>query len=106
MSDTYRDELIQVAAVAVAAVTCFDQGTSDPFTDPEDGVAGWNRAHRDVMADVYMERARQEQMWGPQKHDPFVWLAILGEEVGEADAAALLDRFPAEEAAAKDRRRR
>jgi hypothetical protein len=104
MSDNYRDELIQVAAVAVAAVTCLDQGTSDPFTDPEVGIAVWNRVHRGVMNDVHLERVRQEEMWGPQKHDPFVWLAILLEEAGEVARAALHDRFPDEEATARRRR--
>jgi hypothetical protein len=109
MSDTYRDELIQVAASAIAAVTCFDQGTTSLFqgdVDVEADNETFDHWFLGIVDEVYQERHRQEMLWGPQKHDPFVWLAILGEEVGEADAAALLDRFPAEEAAAKDRRRR
>ncbi len=38
---------------------------------------------------VLDERNRQDQLWGEQNHDPFTYLAILGEEVGEANKAAL-----------------
>jgi hypothetical protein len=43
----------------------------------------------DVLNDVEFERERQDAKWGEQNHDPFTWLAILGEEVGEANQAAL-----------------
>lgn len=33
---------------------------------------------------VKAERARQLAKWGPQTHTPLEWLAILGEEYGEA----------------------
>jgi NTP pyrophosphatase (non-canonical NTP hydrolase) len=42
-----------------------------------------------VLEEVAQERLRQDRMWGEQNHDPFTWLAILGEEVGEANRAAL-----------------
>jgi len=35
-------------------------------------------------ARVKKERARQLAKWGPQTHTPLEWLAILGEEYGEA----------------------
>lgn len=35
------------------------------------------------------ERYRQDLKWGLQTHDPLKWLAILGEEVGEANRAIL-----------------
>jgi len=38
---------------------------------------------------VERERERQVKKWGEQNHDIFRWLAILGEECGEADKAAL-----------------
>lgn len=41
------------------------------------------------LADVLDERDRQDAKWGPQNHDPFAWLVILMEEVGEASKAAL-----------------
>lgn len=47
----------------------------------------------DVLADVSAERARQDAKWGEQNHDPYIWLAVLGEEVGEANQAALQATF-------------
>lgn len=38
---------------------------------------------------INKERMRQDEKWGEQNHNPFVWLAILGEEYGEACKAAL-----------------
>ena len=52
----------------------------------------------DVMAntihsEVQAERNRQDDKWGEQNHDDFVWGAILGEEVGEALQQALWQHF-------------
>lgn len=69
---TYRDELVQVAAVAMAMIEDLDTGLAD-----RSGLA-------QVMKDVTNERLRQDQKWGAQHHDPAVWIAILMEEVGEA----------------------
>lgn len=33
---------------------------------------------------VWMERVKQDAKWGEQNHDDLYWLAILGEEFGEA----------------------
>jgi NTP pyrophosphatase (non-canonical NTP hydrolase) len=38
---------------------------------------------------VQKERERQDRKWGVQNHEPLKWLAILGEEVGEVNKAAL-----------------
>lgn len=46
-----------------------------------------------ALADVLKERARQDEIWGEQNHDPFVYGAILTEEVGEFMQAALDTRF-------------
>lgn len=76
-----RDELIQVASVAAAAIIDLDYGsTSDPHPF---------RRLCDVWLDVERERQRQETKWGPQHHDSVTWLAILGEEFGEACQAAM-----------------
>lgn len=48
-----------------------------------------DRQQAGVLADVAVERARQDAKWGQQNHDPFKWLAILQEEVGEAARSAL-----------------
>ena len=42
-----------------------------------------------VLSEVMGERLRQEDKWGQQNHDPFTYLAILGEEFGEACQAAV-----------------
>lgn len=46
-----------------------------------------------VYNEIIGERRRQEQLWGPQNHSPANWLMILGEEVGEANKAALEHHF-------------
>lgn len=42
-----------------------------------------------VMDEIQVERLRQDKKFGEQNHDPFKYLAILGEEVGEANKAAI-----------------
>ena len=84
---TLREELIQVAAVAVAILTDLDQGSTALF-DPDNHRAA-TPAHSNVMLEVQQERGRQERKWGTQHHTPFEWLAILGEEYGEACQAAV-----------------
>lgn len=46
-----------------------------------------------ALASVLAERIRQEKKWGPQNHDPFTYLTILGEEFGETCEAALHSKF-------------
>lgn len=43
-----------------------------------------------TLVDVFDERVSQDEKWGVQEHDDYVWNAILGEEVGEV-AQALID---------------
>jgi len=47
----------------------------------------------DALDDILRERARQDAKWGEQNHDPFTYLTILTEEVGELAQAALHARF-------------
>jgi len=42
-----------------------------------------------ILDMIVEERARQDAKWGRQRHEPFFWLTILMEEVGEAAKAAL-----------------
>lgn len=42
-----------------------------------------------VLNEVQAERERQDAKWGEQNHEPFRYLAILGEEVGESNNAAI-----------------
>lgn len=84
MTDHIRDELIQVAAVAVAIIQDIDHGSTEMTIHTP------REAKTDAILDeVERERHRQEAKWGPQHHDPPVWLAILMEEVGEAAQAWL-----------------
>lgn len=46
-----------------------------------------------VLEQVARERERQDAKWGEQNHEPSIYLMILGEEVGEANKAALEARF-------------
>lgn len=78
-----RDELIQVAAVAVAVVEDLDYGAADSCQPHPEGGFSQDRVFTDVME----ERMRQDEKWGPRHLDPDTWLAILAEEVGEVAAA-------------------
>lgn len=42
-----------------------------------------------VADEVQDERRKQDRKWGPQNHTPLEWMAILVEEVGEAQKEAL-----------------
>lgn len=42
---------------------------------------------------IVAERARQDSKWGEQNHTPVEWIAILGEEYGEASQGALRSHF-------------
>lgn len=47
-----------------------------------------------VLQDLIEERNFQDRKWGENRnHDCAVWLMILGEEVGEANKAALEAKF-------------
>ena len=56
-----------------------------------------------VLWDVARERERQDEKWGEQNHDQYLWLAILGEEVGEACQAALNIEFESYEGLEQNR---
>lgn len=43
----------------------------------------------DPLQDIMEERARQDEKWGEQNHDPYKWMVILAEEYGEACREAL-----------------
>lgn len=84
---TYRSELIQVAAVALAAVQNWDINTTKLHGE---GVA-FDVGFQQLMDEVYEERVRQEAKWGTRDEPPGQWLTVLVEEVGEV-AKAILER--------------
>lgn len=45
-----------------------------------------------ILEEIADERDSQDEKWGEQNHDPFKWLCILGEEVGEVNKA-ICDAF-------------
>jgi NTP pyrophosphatase (non-canonical NTP hydrolase) len=47
----------------------------------------------DIVALILSERNKQDIKWGEQNHNIYKWLAILGEEVGEVNKAALEDKY-------------
>ena len=73
----YREELIQVAAVAIAAIQVIDTGKAELSTA------------RDIFDQILLERIKQNKKFGVQEHNPFIWMTILGEKFGEACQAAL-----------------
>lgn len=52
-----------------------------------------NTSRRSALNSVLAERENQDAKWGLQNHDPFTYLTILVEEVGEFAQAALEARF-------------
>uniref|UniRef100_A0A6M3LRM6 Uncharacterized protein n=1 Tax=viral metagenome TaxID=1070528 RepID=A0A6M3LRM6_9ZZZZ len=38
---------------------------------------------------VQAEREKQNEKWGEQNHDPYKWMSILGEEIGELNKGFL-----------------
>jgi len=46
-----------------------------------------------IVGEVLGERTFQDEKWGEQNHSPADWLAILGEEVGEANTGYLEYKF-------------
>ena len=80
--NNYRDELIQVAAVALAMIQVEDTGSTrlDVIGD---------KVMNEISLQVQEERDCQEKKWGVQSHTREKWLAILMEEVGEVAKAIL-----------------
>lgn len=46
-----------------------------------------------ALDSILAERKRQDQKWGEQNHNPYIYLAILVEEVGELAEAILQTQF-------------
>lgn len=51
----------------------------------------------ETAADVLLERDRQDNKWGVQRHDMGTWLKILVEEVGEVAQAMQQDMYCAKD---------
>ena len=81
--NTYEAELVQVAAVAIAALT-----------DHYHGVANLDGGAIPILIKrrIEQERRRQADLWEPIHNEKLRWLAILTEEVGEVAEAILEGR--------------
>lgn len=85
-----REELIQVAAVAVAAVLDIDTGSTSMGQDGEP----WPEEHELIMMAVFEERIAQEAKWGERHLNPLDWIMILAEEIGESVDEVDWDHVP------------
>ena len=48
---------------------------------------------KNIFKEIELERKQQDEKFGKQDHAPIEWCAILGEEVGEVNKAALEAHF-------------
>lgn len=62
----------------------------------------FNKLTHDVLTDVGVERVRQNQKWGLQRHPMGDWLKILVEEVGEVAQAMQIGDVSYKESDADD----
>lgn len=92
IDDNYCKELVQVAAVALAAAQVRLEDTTSLDASNE-GVRG-RFALEALLDDVRNERRAQELKWGARTQrdaPPARWLAILLEEVGEVAEEIAMD---------------
>jgi len=83
--DSYVNELIQVAAVALAAVQHFEDGSTDLH-----GLEWWTLRYGDR---IFRERMYQEAKYSVRLANDMTardWLTVLTAELGEACKAALI----------------
>ena len=101
--ENFRAELIQTAAVIVSALEDIDYGVANVHQTLEQMTRqsvehAWEPtgeflgSQTDVILQLVKdERVRQDLKWGPQHHRIADWLAIIGEEYGEACMAYVDD---------------
>ncbi len=82
---SYRDELIQCAAVCIAALQDHFEGTTVLHCNNSE----LDKTQVSIFEAISDERLRQEGKWGARHHTPEKWFVILGEEVGEVGRAIL-----------------
>ena len=93
-TDNYQTEMIQSAAVIIAALTSdIDGQTGVP--DPLDPRVATPRLMTTLKIQhaIHRERERQEETWGSQSHSRAFWLAILVEEIGEVAEELITNEF-------------
>jgi hypothetical protein len=98
VDDWYTGEVASRVSVApdarddlkerIAGFVRGEQAEVERLRVEHDGLAQW----LNIFQNIALERRRQDAKWGVQNHDAYFWLAILGEEFGEAAKAAVEDR--------------
>ncbi len=88
--EAFRTELIQTAAVIVSALEDIDYGSANASKLADNRLDGAFQVD-EILRLIYNERLRQDLKWGPQHHRIADWLAIIGEEYGEACMAYVDD---------------
>lgn len=82
----------------VVCRNCHMTGPTAPDNEDETAERLWDALPREnnhslALTNILEERIRQDQKWGEQNHDPYIYLTILVEEVGEFAQAALQTQF-------------
>lgn len=67
--------------------------TQEPIADLS---PKWPPTIAKILSEIRWERAAQDKKWGEQNHNVVEWLAVLGEEFGEASEQALRIHFGGE----------
>jgi NTP pyrophosphatase (non-canonical NTP hydrolase) len=65
--------------------------SSEAMTAGREAMSVASRRHK-ILSDVDMERDRQMEKWGEQRHPATYWVCILTEEVGEVAQACISDK--------------
>nr|BDD44993.1 hypothetical protein 12 [Spirochaetaceae bacterium] len=75
-------------------VAMLNSGMCEVHAILENALFAEDHCATNVYDEVKAERRRQDEKWGADRtHHPLEWLAILGEEVGEVNQAALEAHF-------------
>lgn len=88
-ADQPNEETIEAIEAARNGELIAVLSPGDLFEDVFDELAPLHK----VLDEVKQERYNQDKKWGAQNYPPPLWLMILGEEVGEANKAALEAHF-------------
>jgi hypothetical protein len=88
-AENYQKELIQLAAVAVAALTDFRMAQNPNLSQKE--------AEKYILAQILLERCEQDKKFNrtfPAQLDPLIWVAVLHEELAEVAEEIVFDTDP------------
>lgn len=81
------------SVLAQAELRIRDLLKPEATTQTKEGAMRDDMVRYTALESVLSERARQDAKWGEQNNDPFCYITVLVEEVGELAQAALHTRF-------------